>query len=54
MFCTQYVAEVYKQLGVLSSSTITYLITPNDFEIDNIELNPGYSFGPIVNFRTLQ
>ncbi|VVU94884.1 hypothetical protein CPAV1605_609 [seawater metagenome] len=52
MFCTQYIADVYIKLGILSKDVKSHLITPADFEKDNLKLNSGFKFGPIINFRT--
>ena len=51
MFCSEYVANVYKDLNIFKPKTKPYLITPGDFENNNLPLNPNYKFGKIINFK---
>ena len=51
MFCTQYVAYVYQQLGILSKKNPNYLFTPKDFEVTNLNFDNGFYLDPIINFK---
>jgi len=50
MFCTQYVAEIYKKLGIFKNNTKSHLITPGDLARDNFELNKNYKFDKMTYF----
>ena len=50
MFCTQYVAEIYKKLGILKNNTKSNLITPRDLANDNFEINKNFKFDKIKYF----
>ena len=51
MFCTQYVAYVYQQLGIISKKNPSYLFTPKDFEITNLDFINGFYLEDTINFK---